>query len=78
MLLEARKAALPLGAIVGYVLTDIITLRAFGWSLHYLWSWSDTLVLVLVTLSSVIIATALPLWRLVSRPLISSLQSELL
>ncbi|BDU40233.1 ABC transporter permease [Vibrio nigripulchritudo] len=70
--------ALPLGAIVGYVLTDIITLRAFGWSLNYLWSWSDTLVLVLVTHSSALVATALPLWRLVSRPLISSLQSEVL
>ena len=70
--------ALPLGAMVGYVLTDIVTLRAFGWSLNYLWSWSDALSIAVLTILVAIIATLIPLWRLVSKPVVSSLQSEVL
>lgn len=70
--------ALPLGAMVGYVLTDIVTLRAFGWSLNYLWNWSDALSIAAITILVAIIATLIPLWRLVSKPVVSSLQSEVL
>ncbi|WP_261883436.1 ABC transporter permease [Vibrio pelagius] len=70
--------ALPLGALVGYVLTDIVTLRAFGWSLNYLWNWSDALSMAAVTIVVGVIATLIPLWRLVSKPVVSSLQSEVL
>jgi putative ABC transport system permease protein len=70
--------ALPLGAMVGYVLTDIVTLRAFGWSLNYLWSWSDALSIAAVTILVAVVATLIPLWRLVSKPVVSSLQSEVL
>ncbi|PMH18142.1 ABC transporter permease [Vibrio breoganii] len=70
--------ALPLGAIVGYVLTDIVTLRAFGWSLTYLWSWGDAMTVCVITLLVAIVATFLPLWRLVNRPVVSGLQSEVL
>ncbi len=60
--------ALPLGAMVGYVLTDIVTLRAFGWSLNYLWNWSDALSIAAITILVAVIATLIPLWRLVSKP----------
>ena len=70
--------AIPLGAIVGYVLTDIVTLRAFGWSLNYQWNWSDALSISLITIIVAVIATLIPLWRLVSKPVVSSLQSEVL
>ncbi|MCG9580021.1 ABC transporter permease [Vibrio tubiashii] len=70
--------ALPLGAMVGYVLTDIVTLRAFGWSLNYLWSWSDALSIAAITILVAVVATLIPLWRLVSKPVVSSLQSEVL
>ena len=70
--------ALPLGALVGYVLTDIVTLRAFGWSLNYLRDWSDALSIAAVTIVVGVIATLIPLWRLVSKPVVSSLQSEVL
>ncbi|MGR5558658.1 FtsX-like permease family protein [Vibrio fortis] len=70
--------ALPLGALVGYVLTDIVTLRAFGWSLNYLWDWSDALSIAALTIVVGVIATLIPLWRLVSKPVVSSLQSEVL
>ncbi|RJX72892.1 ABC transporter permease [Vibrio sinensis] len=70
--------ALPLGAMVGYVLTDIVTLRAFGWSLNYLWNWSDALSIAAITILVAVVATLIPLWRLVSKPVVSSLQSEVL
>ncbi|UTT86324.1 ABC transporter permease [Vibrio pelagius] len=70
--------ALPLGALVGYVLTDIVTLRAFGWSLNYQWDWSDALSIAAMTIVVGVIATLIPLWRLVSKPVVSSLQSEVL
>ena len=70
--------AIPLGAMVGYVLTDIITLRAFGWSLNYQWNWSDAISISLITIIVAVIATLIPLWRLVSKPVVSSLQSEVL
>lgn len=70
--------AMPLGALVGYVLTDIVTLRAFGWSLQYVWSWSDAITIAAMTVIVAIVATLIPLWRLVSKPVVSSLQSEVL
>ncbi|AIW15570.1 ABC transporter permease [Vibrio tubiashii] len=70
--------ALPLGAMVGYVLTDIVTMRAFGWSLSYLWSWSDALSISAITILVAVVATLIPLWRLVGKPVVSSLQSEVL
>ncbi|MEZ8722058.1 FtsX-like permease family protein [Vibrio pomeroyi] len=70
--------AIPLGAMVGYVLTDVVTLRAFGWSLNYQWNWSDALSISFITIIVAVIATLIPLWRLVSKPVVSSLQSEVL
>ena len=70
--------ALPLGAMVGYVLTDIVTLRAFGWSLNYVWNWSDAFSIAAITILVAVFATLIPLWRLVSKPVVSSLQSEVL
>ncbi|MEF1309889.1 FtsX-like permease family protein [Vibrio mytili] len=70
--------ALPLGALVGYILTDVVTLRAFGWSLTYLWSWSDAMSIACITVIVAVLATLIPLWRLVSKPMMSSLQSEVL
>ncbi|USD67347.1 FtsX-like permease family protein [Vibrio sp. SCSIO 43136] len=70
--------ALPLGAVIGYVLTDMITLRAFGWSLDYLWSWLDAFTIAMATIFAAVLATILPLWKLVRSPVVSSLQSEVL
>ncbi|WP_194435189.1 ABC transporter permease [Vibrio fluminensis] len=70
--------ALPLGALVGFVLTDIVTLRAFGWSLEFVWHWQDALTIAGITLIVAIIATLIPLWRLVRRPILASLQNEVL
>ncbi|MGR5165842.1 FtsX-like permease family protein [Vibrio astriarenae] len=70
--------AMPLGALVGYVLTDIVTLRAFGWSLQYLWSWNDAITIAAMTVTVAIVSTLIPLWQLISKPVVTSLQSEVL
>ncbi|EDL54446.1 hypothetical protein VSAK1_15932 [Vibrio mediterranei AK1] len=78
LVLFTLLVALPLGALVGYVLTDIVTLRAFGWSLNFVWSWIDVVRLATITVAVTIVATIIPLWRLVIRPVVASLQSEVL
>ncbi len=70
--------ALPLGALVGYVLTDIVTLRAFGWSLNFVWNWMDIVGLAAITIVVAVVATVIPLWRLVTKPVVASLQSEVM
>ncbi|MGR5219358.1 FtsX-like permease family protein [Vibrio parahaemolyticus] len=78
LVLFTLMLALPLGSLVGYVLTDMVTLRAFGWSLDFHWNWRDAVSLAVITLGVSVIATLLPLWRLVNKPVLSSLQSEVL
>ncbi|MCW1891103.1 hypothetical protein OK016_25750 [Vibrio chagasii] len=56
--------AIPLGAMVGYVLADIVTLRAFGWSLNYQWNWSDALDISFITIIVAVIAALIPLLAL--------------
>ncbi|GAL30079.1 hypothetical protein JCM19239_2631 [Vibrio variabilis] len=43
-----------------------------------MWSWSDIATLCFVSIITASAATALPLWHLVSKPAMSSLQSEVL
>ncbi|MFW7524923.1 FtsX-like permease family protein [Vibrio ostreicida] len=70
--------ALPLGALVGYVLTDMVTLRAFGWSLTYRFNGEEALMLTLTTLLVTVLATGIPLWRTVHSPAVTHLQNEVL
>lgn len=78
LVLFTLVVSLPLGALVGYVLTDIVTLRAFGWSLNFVWNWMDVVSLAFITVIVAVIATIIPLWHLVSKPVVSSLQSEVM
>jgi putative ABC transport system permease protein len=78
LVLFTLVVSLPLGALVGYVLTDIVTLRAFGWSLNFVWNWMDVVSLAFITVIVAVIATIIPLWRLVTKPVVSSLQSEVM
>ncbi len=70
--------ALPTGAILGYLLIHKITLQAFGWTIHMVWDWPAYGQVVLLALLATTIAIALPLFKLIRKPLISSLQSDLL
>ncbi|WP_375750394.1 FtsX-like permease family protein [Vibrio sp. HN007] len=70
--------ALPTGAVLGYVLINKVTLQAFGWSIHMIWNWQAYLEVVMLAITASVIAVALPLYRLTRRPLVSSLQSEVI
>ncbi|SQH78308.1 conserved membrane protein of unknown function [Shewanella benthica] len=70
--------ALPMGAILGYLLINKITLQAFGWSIAMEWDWLAYGQVVLLALVSSLLAVAFPLYRQTKRPLISSLQREVI
>lgn len=70
--------ALPSGAILGYLLINKVTLQAFGWSFAMVWDWGSYFEIVLLALFASLLAVALPLYRQTRRPLLSSLQSEVI
>jgi len=68
--------ALPMGAILGYLLINKVTLQAFGWSIAMLWDWPAYGRVVAIAMISCLVAVALPLYWQTRKPLISSLQQE--
>ncbi|MEI6860184.1 MAG: FtsX-like permease family protein [Shewanella sp.] len=70
--------ALPTGAILGYLLINKITLQAFGWSISMTWDWFAYAQIVALALLSSLLAVAFPLYMQTKRPLISSLQREVI
>ncbi len=70
--------ALPTGAILGYLLINKITLQAFGWSIAMEWDWLAYGQVVLLALVSSLLAIAFPLYMQTKRPLVSSLQREVI
>ncbi|NRD72895.1 FtsX-like permease family protein [Shewanella sp. VB17] len=70
--------ALPTGLILGYILIHKITLQAFGWSIAMQWDWLAYFKVVALALTSSLVAVALPLYQQVKKPLVSSLQREVI
>ncbi|WP_394201326.1 ABC transporter permease [Shewanella waksmanii] len=70
--------ALPTGAILGYLLIHKITYQAFGWTIAMVWDWSAYWQVIILALIASTLAVALPLYQQTRRPLVSSLQSEVL
>ncbi|KFZ39128.1 hypothetical protein HR45_01650 [Shewanella mangrovi] len=70
--------ALPLGAILGYLLINKVTLQAFGWTIAMLWDWWAYGRVVLLSLLCAIVAVLLPLYWQSRRSLVSSLQQEVM
>jgi putative ABC transport system permease protein len=70
--------ALPTGALLGYLLINKVTLQAFGWSIAMIWDWQAYFDVTLLALVASGFAVALPLYQQTRRPLISSLQSDVL
>ncbi|GAA0787727.1 MULTISPECIES: ABC transporter permease [Pseudomonadati] len=68
--------ALPMGAILGYLLINKVTLQAFGWTIAMLWDWPAYGRIVAIAMISCLVAVALPLYWQTRKPLISSLQQE--
>jgi putative ABC transport system permease protein len=69
---------MPVGYVLGRLLTENITLQAFGWTLFFEWDWLKVLLTVSITLVVSAIATWLPLFQQTRKPLLTSLQSEVL
>jgi putative ABC transport system permease protein len=70
--------AMPTGALLGYLLINKVTLQAFGWTIAMVWDWQAYAQVVLIALASSVIAVCLPLYWQTRKPLISSLQQEVL
>ncbi|MGI2258842.1 FtsX-like permease family protein [Shewanella sp. GXUN23E] len=78
MVLLTALLALPAGAVLGWLLIHKVTLQAFGWSIAMIWDWAACLQLVLLALVISAVAVIFPLLRQTRKPLISSLQQEVL
>lgn len=70
--------ALPMGAILGYLLINKVTLQAFGWTIAMIWDWPAYGRVVMIAMLSCLVSVALPLYWQTRKPLISSLQQETL
>lgn len=70
--------ALPMGAILGYLLIHKVTLQAFGWTIAMQWDWLAYGRVVLLSLLCCILAVIAPLYWQSRRSLVSSLQQEVL
>ncbi|MCL1142233.1 ABC transporter permease [Shewanella gaetbuli] len=78
MVLLTCVIAMPMGALLGYLVINKVTLQAFGWSIAMVWDWASYLQVVFISVISCMLAVALPLYWQTRKPLISSLQQEAL
>ncbi|QYJ97077.1 ABC transporter permease [Shewanella alkalitolerans] len=78
MVLLTCLVALPTGALLGYLLIHMVTLQAFGWTIAMVWDWLAYLELVGLALLASTLALAFPLYQQTRRPLVSSLQREVI
>jgi putative ABC transport system permease protein len=72
----AVAAALPLGALLAFILVDVINRRAFGWSIALAWPWAEILYIVGAALASGLVAGLFPLAATRRRPLAQALRRE--
>ena len=70
--------ALPMGAVLGYLLIHKVTLQAFGWTIAMIWDWHAYLTTIATALFTCLLAVGLPLYWQTRRPLVASLQQETL
>ncbi|MCL2912482.1 FtsX-like permease family protein [Shewanella corallii] len=78
MVLITALLSLPTGVVLGWLLIHKVTLQAFGWSIAMVWDWWAYLQVVLLALVACALAVFIPLIQQTRRPLISSLQQEVL
>lgn len=70
--------ALPLGAVLGYLLIHKVTLQAFGWTIIQHWDWLAYWRVVGLSLGCCLLAVILPLYWQSRRSMVSALQQEVL
>jgi putative ABC transport system permease protein len=69
-------AALPLGALLAWILIHVVNLRAFGWSIPMTWSWGSTLGTAALAVAAALASTLLPLWAARRQSLAEALREE--
>lgn len=74
--LAAGGLALPLGALCGVILTDVVNHRAFGWSLPLVLPLDALVQTVLLAVLAALAAGLYPAWRLARRPPAAALHEE--
>ena len=62
----AAVAAIPVGAVLAWLLVGVINLRTFGWTIRMVWPWSDVLATCLLALLAGLVASLAP-WVLARR-----------
>ncbi|KZN67648.1 ABC transporter permease [Pseudoalteromonas luteoviolacea] len=75
ILMVTTLLAIPLGIMLGWVLLAYVMPIAFGWSMALVLSWPDILGFCLVVLFLALIASALPLIKLIRRNVADSVAS---
>ena len=53
--------ALPLGAVIAWLLIAVVNLRAFGWTIHFAWPWSSVLWTCALAIFAGLTATLVPI-----------------
>ncbi len=56
--------AIPLGLALAWCLVEVVNVQAFGWRLPWHWFPKQWLLLVLLALAAVLLASAIPAWRI--------------
>lgn len=78
IILLTSLIALPTGALLSHLLINKVTLQAFGWTIPMVWDWWQCAKLVLLALITGGIAVTLPLYWQTRKPLVASLQQEVM
>ncbi len=78
IILLTSLIALPTGALLSHLLINKVTLQAFGWTIPIIWDWWACFKLIALALITGALAITLPLYWQTRKPLISSLQQEIL
>lgn len=67
--------ALPLGAVLAWILVHVINLRSYGWSIAYAWPWAPVLGTCALAVAAGLCATLVP-WALARRQSIAGALRE--
>ncbi|MCZ7648478.1 MAG: ABC transporter permease [Planctomycetota bacterium] len=68
--------ALPLGALLAWILIHVVNLRSFGWTIGFQWPWVPVLQTCALALAAGLLATAVPLLLAKRQSIAGALREE--
>jgi len=72
----AGLLAIPLGAMIGYLLVTVINQQSFGWSMDFLWDLNGSLQGFLLAITAAFLAGIYPAWQMAQANIASTLRGE--